>query len=803
MGQMLGPSNPSAMVNILNTTRLFPFAIFLSGVSASFGQLDMLGEVQEAAESVQIESLETTYDQQLGIARARGEVVINYGDVKIYANEAEYHQNTGDIFARDNVSIFKDGQVYRGEETVYNVNTGVIVASGMRSGLDPLYYDTGEVTLPSDDIDVIRTQDTFLTTHDVKNPNYKIKARQINIYPDEYVVFKGAVLMFGRVPVMYMPIYAQPVDDELGYYFTPGYSDAWGGYVLNQYGFLLGDHTLATAELDYRSERGLAGGIELESMKHKDTDNFGQIYFYYAQDDAPNQGTGGEPRLTDFDSERYRFNVQHRVYIPGPDESSLYLDVDINKLSDELFYLDFFPGEYRDDPRPDNLINLVKNHPRGTLSVLGRFQLNDFFRTDTRLPEIALDFTRQPIFDTNLFYEGNTSFSVLEESLADSEREYARGRSALAEERLQLLEDFADVTGDDRPEFLDRIIDPVVEADLIESLTRQLDENSFNRFYTFQQVSYPAQFGGWLNVVPRAGFGYRRYDDVSGNLFMEDTVDGSFVNLGADISFKMSKTYDQVNNRKLGLDQLHHVFQPYTRYSYVSGESLGSGFPAIDRLAPSTKLRPLDVSRYPATDSITDWNIIRVGAYNRLLTKRNEGNYPWLELNTFMELYPEDPESNRDMSNLFNELRWIPLPWLSMVVDSQIPLGDEFDFTEMNTYLSFQPFRDFRFTVGHFYLDDHPFFLDSSNMRFTTYTRLSDNWGVGTAHFYEFNDGTLELQQYTLHRDLSSWTVGFGAQVRDNRIQEELGLVFSLTLKAFPRLGLPVDFYGGSGGFGF
>ncbi len=800
----------AAMIDNSHSTLALSLALLLAGIGLAPGQLNdlddigeigggetsgVLEDVEEAIESVQIESLETTYDQQLGIARARGEVVISYQGTKIYASEAEYHQNTGDIFARDNVSIFKNGQVFRGDEAVYNTNTGVIVANGIRGGMDPLYYETADANLPSEDIDVIRTKDTFITTHDVKNPNYKIKARQINIYPEDYIVFKHAVIHLGKVPVMYLPFLAQPVDDELGYFFTPGYSDGWGGFILNQYGFLISDHTLATAQLDYRSERGLAGGLELESMRHKENDNFGRIYYYHAQDNAPNQNAAGLPRPTNFDAERYRLNVQHRVYLPGPEESSLYLDVDVNKLSDELFYLDFFPSEFRDDPRPDNLVNLVKNHPIGTISLLGRFQLNDFFRTDTRKPELALDFTRQSLFDTNLFYEGFSSYAILEELISEPERFAAENRLGLAQRRVDQI---GAILPENRTAQLNATL--VEEADLLGQLNRQLDERAFDRFTTYHQLAYPTQLGGWLNIVPRAGWGYARYDEIQGNGFTLDSVDRNIVNIGADISTKFSKTYPGVQRKGLGLNEVRHIIQPYTRYSYVSADDLGTNFPAIDRLAPSTKLRPLDLPRYVATDSITDWNIIRVGTYNRLQTKRNQGAYPWLELNTFMEFYPEDPEFDREYSNLFNELRWVPLPWLTLIMDSQIPLGDDFDFTEVNTYATFQPFRNFSFSIGHFFLDEHPFFLDSSNLRFSTYTRLTDNWGLGTAHFYEFTDGTLELQQYTLHRDLSSWTVGFGAQIRDNRIHEEFGVVFSLTLKAFPRLGMPIGFYGSGGG---
>jgi hypothetical protein len=180
--------------------------------------------------------------------------------------------------------------------------------------------------------------------------------------------------------------------------------------------------------------------------------------------------------------------------------------------------------------------------------------------------------------------------------------------------------------------------------------------------------------------------------------------------------------------------------------------------------------------------------------YNRLQTKRNGGTYPWFDLNTFVDFFGEDPEYNRKVSNLYNEMRWSPLPWLSANVDSQLPLGGDFDFTELNSYLTFQPMRNFRFTLGHFYLRDHPYFFDSNNTRVTTYTRLNDNWGFGTAHFYEAASHSMQLQQYTIHRDLSSWTAALGAQIRDNRGQDELGVVFSLTLKAFPRIGMPTDF---------
>ena len=55
----------------------------------------------------------------------------------------------------------------------------------------------------------------------------------------------------------------------------------------------------------------------------------------------------------------------------------------------------------------------------------------------------------------------------------------------------------------------------------------------------------------------------------------------------------------------------------------------------------------------------------------------------------------------------------------------------------------------------------------------------------------EMDDGTIEVQQYTLHRDLGNWVAGVGVTRRDNRIQQQYGLIFSLTLKEFPSVTLP------------
>ena len=101
------------------------------------------------------------------------------------------------------------------------------------------------------------------------------------------------------------------------------------------------------------------------------------------------------------------------------------------------------------------------------------------------------------------------------------------------------------------------------------------------------------------------------------------------------------------------------------------------------------------------------------------------------------------------------------------------------------------PSRDMELSLAYSHLNSHPVLLDSDRIELGTYVRLAENWGIGTRHTFEMDDGVLEVQQYTLHRDLGNWVFGMGVTHRDNRFEDEFGVIFSLSLKDFPSASLP------------
>ncbi len=437
---------------------------------------------------------------------------------------------------------------------------------------------------------------------------------------------------------------------------------------------------------------------------------------------------------------------------------------------------DFYQSEFRIDPVPDNVIALAKTDPFYTLTAITRFQANDFFEQTERLPEVVLDIKRHALFGSPIFYEGESGFANLH-------RNFAEGSG---------FEDYG-----------------------------------ANRVDTFHQVLYPNTYFGWLSIVPRAGFRATYYDktrdlgqtafDTSDDPLVPDfilpdptptnpIVDGgsgvrTVFNTGVEASFKLSRTWDDVADRTIGLDGLLHVIQPYTNFSYVHENGINpAAVLQFDRFEPSTQLRPLDFPQFTTIDSIASWTVWRNGVRNRLETRRDDLTVTWLELDTFFDVNFDNPYNRRTYSNFFNRLRFTPLPWASLSIDSQIPAFSS-GFTEVNTTIAVQPIANLQISASHRYLNDNPFFEHSSLFVVGGYYRMNDNWGFGFQEQYEGTVGIFQEQRYAIYRDLTNWVASFGAVVRDNTgSKKEYGVLLTFSLKAFPKFGFDLNFDPGSQG---
>jgi LPS-assembly protein len=702
---------------------------------------------------------ETTYED--GLATARDNVAIHMGDTDIYADYAQYNSNTHDIELRGHVRIYRDVSFYTAESGVYNTDTKQIRAINAQTESAP-YFLSGENVSSISESGYLIKNGTF-TTHDAPNPDFHLRARKIRVYEHDRVIFQYVTFYVGKVPIFWWPYIYQSLNDAFSFAVSPAYLSSWGPSLLTQVTFPITDNIKGRARLDYRGRRGLATGFDASIDYGKDDNSSARLRTYYIQDQNPLLNQTAAVRK-DVPTARYRLSLEDQTNF----SHDIYAIADLTKLSDPYVMQDFYQGEFRINPVPDNVVALTKTDPFYTLTGIARFQANEFFEQTERLPEVVLDIKRHALFGGPIFYEGETGF-------ADLRRQFAKDSG--------------------------------------------FENYGSTRLDSFHQLLYPNTYFGWLSVVPRAGFRATYYGDTRdlGNTiftpnpnplvpdfllpnprltnpidFGGDTFRTVF-NTGVEASFKISRTWENVQSRGFGLDGLLHVVQPFTNFSYVSEDGPDPrSILQFDRYEPSTQLRAIDFPQFTPIDSIDSWTVWRVGVRNRLETRRDDTTMIWFELDSFFDVNFDNPYDRTDYSNFFNNIRFTPLPWVSFSVKSQVPAFAK-GFTEVNTIATVQPLSNVQLNFGHRYLNENPFFADSSLFVVGGYYRLNDNWGIGVQEQYEEATGTLEEQRYSVYRDLTSWVASLGGVIRDNAGVKEYGILFTVTLKAFPKFGFDLN----------
>jgi hypothetical protein len=367
----------------------------------------------------------------------------------------------------------------------------------------------------------------------------------------------------------------------------------------------------------------------------------------------------------------------------------------------------------------------------------------------------------------------------------------------------------------EQPQYITQLQDAVYNPGQIAGLNDPNNYSTF-RFDTFHQLSFPKTYFGWLSLTPRVGFRGTYYNrtgdsDPDSSTYIAgpngEYGAGTFrpiVNAGIEGSFKLSAKFEQLQSTFLGLDGLMHVFQPFANYAWVENMGLSPDeILQFDRVVPSAQLPSLNFPQFAMIDGIDSSNILRLGVRNRLITRRDNGNFEWFSLETFLDVNFDNPylDDPGQFSNLYNNVAFSPVPWFTVGAYTQLPISNG-GFTDVNSYLNWQPVSDLSLFVSQRYIESSPYFQNDSQATMGGYWRINDNWAVSASGRYDLTYETWDVQRYMLHRDLSSWLVSAGFLVTDNRAtfngqsggQVGVGFLLMITLKDAPQVNLPLAF---------
>jgi LPS-assembly protein len=755
------------------------------------------------------------------VATADDNVVVHdRGDV-IFADHIIYDRSTHVMIATGNARIFSNGKVYRGDSITYNMDTKAITSTTFKAADFPRFLSGKQVTTP--DPNHYHLVDASFTTSNREHPSFHLKAGTIEYRPNDEVVMKNVIIYVGDIPVFYVPLFVQSLTDSRPtYQFEIGDSGQFGYFMDNRYNWVASDKLRGSVEFDLREKRGYAGGVDMQYFPSLFSDMVLKTYFaqdnLYSQTDpkVPNDPARGS--LSDhnvFDGvpndSRHRITYQHYLQF----NEDLSSTADLNFWSDPWVTRDYFQGEYQQENQPANFVSITQYNPNFTISLLAAPQSNPFFESIVRLPEFSVEAKQPTIFGLPVQYTSQSSVVVFQRKYADT--------STFLNPLDYPYNSFThETTAYD-------FYHPGAQFDYN---TAQTANYSAYRYDTYHELAYPHQYFNFLTLTPRIGGRVTYYSDDNQNLDDFSNVNGQEIkktnakwriagDAGLSGDFKLSRTWLNLKAPNLGIDGIRHVVEPYFDSAFAPAPNVRPNqIRGFDDRLYSTQLQPLDWTDYNSIDSIDKQAVVRLGVWNKIQTKRDGVNYDLLTVNTYADAdfdnnfsaaVPNSPATagspavgtpgtpgyipakggqpaaaGSTLSNLFNDVRFYESQQLTFRSLSSVALANK-SYNEIDNSVLWTPDPSVQLSFGDAYINHSQIFGDNNQANLQLFYRLNEHWQFQAQEQVDVQKGHVQLQQYTVYRDLDAWQLAMTYADSELNGQGDHTVYFSLTLKAFPK----------------
>ena len=704
----------------------------------------------EEPQDIAIEAIhqpnDVSWDEKTGIITMTNDFVVRFRDGVLTAHQGQVNSRTGDVVAEGDVVLERGNQSWRGDLLEYNYVTRKAQTGEFRMGRAP-FFAAGRGMTADLTNNAFTSTNSFLTTDDVADPGYRVRARSLKLVAGKYFEAKDAVLYLGKVPVFYWPYYRQSVDAHSSHFmFTPGYRNSFGPFLLGAYDWYWDEKLYGAIHVDYREKIGVGFGPQVNF----DMGAAGRGYFtsYYLHDSDPNPDPVGPTYGYIIPTERERITVSYRV----DPATNLSARVYVRQQSDPYVTRDFFETEYRHDTQPSSFAEVSYTTRNFSLNALSVVQVNQFQETIKRLPDVQLTGLRQQLGVSPFYYESVSSFGYYEHA-------YATGYTNV--------------------------------------FTVGPSNYTAVRADTFHQLLLPETLFDWLNVTPFAGGRFTYYGEAQGPGAYTSEEQRWVFDTGAEISFKASRTWDDAHSSLLDVNGIRHILQPAFQYVYVPQPNvLPPQLPQFDSQLPSMELLPITFPDYNSIDTIDSENTLRLSVRNKLQTKRRDGVENLLNWSVYTDWRITQLPGQSQFSDVYSRLDFMPRSWITLSSGLRFETSGPL-FREIATTLTIAPNNVWSLALGQLYLRNDPVFEAYANLNGpyqndlyygTFFYRLNENYGFRAYVRYNDLDHLLEEQDYTIYRDLRSLTAALTFRVRHSLGQPtDFGAVVTFSLKAFPR----------------
>lgn len=737
------------------------------------------------ADEIQIEAEELTHLQTSGDVKAKGKVVVTYGDLQMTADEASLNANTGEFSASGDVKVtLKDQGSWQAPAIQGNIQKKEFRFGPFRMDSE-VWHAGGQSGSYAEDGDNVLSGG-WLSTCELHHPHYRLSAKEIIHHPDQTFTARHVTLRFGSVPVFYLPwVWGSTNTSSIGWIIKPGYSGKRGAYL--QIGRVWQNETLGENKLylDLMSKRGLGLGFDSDyTSAVRDL----KIQLYGLLDRDTPETIPGYNRRFAAEDDRFRLNTYYRHELL-PD---LTLRLNVDYLSDIAMLEDWFRRDYRRFEQPKSFADLTYDHKYFSAGLNIRPRINEFNTAVESLPELRLIIPKIALGHSPLHYNSENSL----------------GYYRMKWRNFDLSRQF--------------FIPP---AEYLADLhTDPADYSSF-RADTLHTFSLPLDLGSALTIAPRASFRATSYSRSSrSKLSTQDLADiiaaenhdhphnqfpvkayddqgGSLTRLAAEFGLEMrSKFWSDWQESQLPSLQIgtwRHIVEPYLNYTFAPE-------PSEDRD---------NLYFFDSIDRLQRQHFLRLGLDQRWQTRQGDRFRDLLRWQSYLDVhFDRGDESGRYPGDWGNRWEFDPRGDFGLRAVLLHDLG-EGDIQRGEFGLRLGAEEALNGSLKYIYRNDHlsrsTYSMGSSLVDFTgesgyvkKYFETTDTISA-TVHFpinaktqldinaeYDLEKHRLSEHTYELSRQLHCWTMVLGVGWDNHDFQ--VMLMFRLT--AFPKVKVDLDF---------
>ncbi len=664
------------------------FMLTASGFTADNPQTSLPEDIDITADNVEFH--ETSRE-----LIARGNAELEVEDTLLTAGEIRYQADQKFVSAKDDVLLAHPDFRLLTESLGYYFESRKATSDSFLLGRPPFYIQGNSLEVSPEGL-IAKNSTIYYGEPEYWSPS--ITARETLLSEDGEITLRGATARIGPVPVLYLP-YASvagassPIKVEL----NGGYTSKKGIYLENTTLINTGDLGWIGAGIGVYTNRGVMLGPawdylskgEQWSSQHRLRS--GWLY------DMGKRGLDrwGDPIPYNRGYVDYEGHITHgeRISILGS----------LHYWSDSDIYRDFYQRHFDENQEPDTFVQAMYRGTDYYVTLLARPQINSFYRTQERLPELRVDQMPRQLLDTGIYYRSNLSISRLNDRSPQT--------PSLRSDRVDL----------------------------------------------YAGLERPFGTGSWIRLVPVAGGRVTHYNKtISGTGDYTRTMG----ELGADLEVDLHRIWD-IQIPRWKIDGLRHRLTPFIQYRWLPGAGDGRNrIPVIDQ-DPFIIYPPvLSLADTRTTDYFSHTETIRFGLRNVLQTRDTRyGSRDLVEWNIYYDLYPGKNSNQRDDSDLFQELVLTPNDWLKLDLWLRINPSDG-TFEDIMPAVSIYDGEIWRLRYSSRYLrgkiDQH--MVDG-------WYRINETWGMGARFRFDSNQNSLTEQTYAVSQKIgNSWTVHYEVQ---------------------------------------